>query len=338
MPAVLFPGDAVTLAVEMEPPEPTPGEVLIRLTKSGVCGTDVHYWRETPQQRGHRRDVVPGHEAVGVVDCVGPGVVAFGPGDRVVVGMLHIGCGRCRDCASGNYSHCLDKQVLGRTLHGSYGQYVCVPDRAVYRLPDALTDSVAVMTACNLSTAHSAVRKAALSAGGKVAIFGLGGVGLCALMAAATHGVEVTAIDPIAGRRDMAASLGATLVSDPEDFHASLAAGHTRGYDATIECSGHPGAQADSIRALVPGGRSVVVGGGGRFTFRAEELLARELTLVGSSVCPADLFYDVLDFAATHHRELEGLLGPTFGITDAEQALRHSADGGIGKPIFDWPH
>lgn len=333
MKAVLFPGDGEAELVELTTPVPGAGEVLIRLRRSGVCGTDVHYWHETPEERGPRRSVVPGHEVVGVVDAVGAGVEALHAGDRVVVGMLHIGCGRCRYCAAGLYSHCPDKEVVGRTLHGSYGEFVCVPERAVYRLPDLLSDEVAVLVACNLPTAYSALAKTDLRAGDRVAVLGLGAVGLCAVLVAASFGLAVIAVDPVVSRRARATELGAASVSDPAEFHTAAT---DENVDAVIECSGHRQAQADAIAALGPGGRVVVVGMGGQYSFTAGDLASKEAVLMGSAVCPADRYYEVLDFAVAHRSELETLLGPSFTIAEAVNALQHSASAADGKPVFAW--
>jgi len=337
MQAILFPGNAETSLVTLDRPAPAPDGVLVRLTASGVCGTDVHYWHETPQQRGRRRHVVPGHEVVGVIEECGSGVAGLARGDRVVVGMLHIGCGQCRHCAAGRHAHCPDKDILGRTLHGSYGEFVAAPARAVYHLPDALPDEIAVLAACNLSTSFAAVRKTQLRAGQRLVVLGLGGVGLCAVLTAAGAGLEVVSVDPITARRETALRLGAAQAFDPEEFAALLADDRDAARaEATVECSGNRSAQQIAIDALGPGGRAVVVGGGGGFAFPADRLLGREITIQGTSVCPADLFHEVLDLATARQNELTALLGPRFTIEQAAQALQHSAAGREGKPLFGW--
>jgi threonine dehydrogenase-like Zn-dependent dehydrogenase len=105
---------------------------------------------------------------------------------------------------------------------------------------------------------------------------------------------------------------------------------------AALECSGHPSAQAACIEVLAPGGRVVVVGMGGQFSFSAETLIRSNVTLVGHLVCKPYEFYDVLSFAALHVDELRGLVGPRLTIEDVDKALEHAQDGGQGKVVFDW--
>lgn len=335
--AVLFPGDSTTSLVHIDRPTPTDDDVLVRLLASGVCGTDVHYWHESPSARGTRRSIVPGHEAVGVVEAVGPATERTSPGDHVVVGMLHIGCGWCAACAAGNWVHCPQKDVLGRTLHGSYGEFVCVPERAIYKLPQGLQYSVAVLAACNLATAFSAVKKARIRPSERLIVFGLGAVGLSAVLVGAQSALEVLAVDPIAERRAKAVALGATWSLHPDEFTeevehrwGAVAAG------AVLECSGQPTAQHAAIEALAPGGRAILVAMGGRFDFPPERLIAMELTLTGSAVCRPDDFYAVLAFASKHQDALASLLGPTLVIDQAQEGLKHSASGGSGKVVFTW--
>lgn len=335
MKAALFPGDSVAKVVEVERPDPGHGEVLIRLTRSSVCGTDVHYWHQSPEERGPRRNVVPGHEAVGIVEDTGTAVTRVERGDRVVVGMLHIGCGQCRSCAGGDYVYCDRKDILGKTLHGSYGEYVCVPARAVYRLADDLSDTVAVLAACNLATAFSALRKGTLRVGGRLAVFGLGGVGLSAVLVGVSSAVEVVAIDPVAERRTKAMALGASRAFDPDEFNEILKRGDQR-IEIAFESSGHPTGQASALQALAPGGQVLVVGIGGQFSFPPGAITAKELTISGSAVCRPDEFYDVLEYARGKQGELSSMIGPTYTIDQVEDALQHASGRGEGKALFEW--
>lgn len=335
MRAVLFPGDSHVEHADLPIPEPGPDEVVIQLTASGICGTDVHYWHESAASRADRAKVVPGHESVGVVASVGGGVTRLHAGDRVVAGMLHIGCGHCRVCCAGEFGLCADKQVFGRDLGGSYAEFVKAPARAVYRLPDDMPDDVAVLAACNLSTAYSALRRGAVGVGETIAVFGLGAVGLCAVLVAAERGAHVIAVDPIAVRRERAAALGARWVCGPDELDAVVGNEHLE-VTAAIECSGNRAAQQASIDVLAPGGRTVVVGMGGGFSIGSEELIRKKASLIGSLVCRPDEFFEVLEFGAAHVEALQSLVGPRIAIGDVETGLHHADDGGAGKVIFDW--
>lgn len=337
MRAVLFPGHSRTEMVNIVPPTPSGGEILIRLTASGVCGTDVHYWHQSAGERGPRGAIVPGHEAVGVTAAVGEGVHGFAEGDRVVCGMLHIGCGQCRVCARGNFTYCPDKEVLGRTLHGSYGEYICVPAQAVFPLPGQLSDSAAVLAACNLATAYSAFSRTRVLPRERMAVFGLGGVGLSAVIVGGHFATDVIAIDPVAQRRDKALSLGAWRAYHPDEYAQLLREGMSDVIvSGALECSGHPKAQIAAIDALEPGGGAVLVGMGGRLDFAPELLIAKGATLTGSSVCRRDEFFSVLDVAETHQMSIESLFGPRLSIDEVDDALEHTASHSPGKVLFEW--
>lgn len=336
MKSVLFPGDSQTRTIETTTPTPGPGQVLIRLTASGVCGTDVHYWHESPDQRGERAAMTPGHEAVGHIAGLGEGVTGFREDDRVVVGLLHVGCGTCAACYEGEDALCPDKEVFGRTLHGSYAEYVVAPTRAVFHLPDDVSDGAAVVVACNLATGYAACERAGLRRGERVLVFGLGGVGLCAVLAAsAAFGAEVLAIDPVEARRDHALTLGATEALSPEQLATRKDSDAGTG-SVALECSGNPSAQRDALATLRPGGRLVVVGMGGMYEFVAEEVIGRKLTAMGSLVSRPQDFLSALKFARDHVSELESMVGPKLGIDHVDEAIDHMDQHAGGKVVFEW--
>ncbi|MDO8389705.1 MAG: alcohol dehydrogenase catalytic domain-containing protein [Actinomycetota bacterium] len=339
MKGVLFPGDSRAVLTDLPKPEVAEGDVEIRLTASGICGTDLHYWRESPSARGGRAGVVPGHEVVGHVVSSASTTGHVRVGDRVVASTLHVGCGQCSYCHRGATTYCRLKRILGRDLNGSYGELVVVPERAVTVIPSGVSDREAVLLACNLSTAYSALQKANAANGKLLAVLGLGPVGLSAVVLARYLGWKVVAVDPQPSRRELAQSLGAdwTLAPGaPEYIQEIRELDPNGGVPAVLECSGASQAQADGLRMLAPGGTEVLVGSGPGFQLDSDYMLAPELTITASGCCKTYEFDDALALLNRRAIAVEGILGPTFRIEDVGLALEHAANGNDGKVLFDW--
>src|SRR4051812_25176449 len=181
---------------------------------SAVCGSDLHIYRQAADQVGDRSNRVAGHEAVGIVEEVSPGVEGLPPGSRVVV-YQHYGCGRCRYCRIGEPMFCSDRRTLGNHIDGTDAEFVTAPAPICLPLPVSLSDEVGALVACNFGTAMSGVRKLQLDGSDVVVVFGLGPVGCCAVLAATSDGANVVAVDPVKARRDLAEDLGAGWTIDP---------------------------------------------------------------------------------------------------------------------------
>ena len=207
-------GDRRAELMTLPQPEPRRGWVVLRSRMSAVCGSDLHIYRQSADRVGDRSNRVAGHEAVGVVEEVGPGVEDLAPGTRVVV-FQHYGCGRCNYCRTGEPMFCPDRRTLGNHVEGADAEFVAAPASICLPLPDSLSDEVAALLACNFGTAFSGIRKLKLDGGDVVVVFGLGPVGCCAVVVAASDGAEVVAVDPVKSRRDLAERLGAARTVDP---------------------------------------------------------------------------------------------------------------------------
>lgn len=338
MKALLIPGDHVVRLEELPDPVPGPGEVRIRMHRSGICGTDLHFLRETIADRGERGRTVPGHESAGVVESVGPGVTARRVGERVI-GYHHIGCGSCHHCRADVPTQCASKTVTGRTRHGSNAEFEVLPAWAVFPLDDAFSFDAGVLLACNVSTAFSALRKGDVRATTTVAVFGQGVVGQSAVMLARAMGARVAAVDPSGPRRETARALGAELTLDPttDDVVGALARwGGGRGVQVALECSGNGQAVRAALDALGPHGVLVFVGGGSQFAASSNDLLGREATLVGSSVYrPSE--YDLLTrFVRERGLDLDALVEEVFPPERAAEAYARAGEMTARKLLFDW--
>src|SRR5271170_2034904 len=207
------------LDVTTDMPRPTPGrgEVLIRIAACGICGSDVHGYDGSSGRR--IPPLVMGHEASGTVAEVGDGVRQFGAGDRVTFDST-VYCGECEYCRAGDVNLCDSRQVVGVSCgdyrrHGAFAEYVVVPERIVYRLPDELGFAEAAMLEA-VSVGLHAVRVAELNGGETALVIGAGMIGLLTLQAARAAGcsrVFIADLDPT--RLELAREMGAdeTVVS-----------------------------------------------------------------------------------------------------------------------------
>jgi alcohol dehydrogenase len=249
---------------EVPKPIPGPGEALIRVTLTTICGTDVHILRgEYPVKPG----LTVGHEPVGVVDSVGVGVTGYEPGDRVVVGAI-TPCGQCRACLSGSGSQCshgadgyeaLGGWRFGNTINGCQAEYVLVPNAQanLAKIPDTLADEDVLLCPDIMSTGFSAAERAAVRIGDSVAIFAQGPIGLCATAGAKLSGASlILVVDKIPARLEMAKRMGADVVLDSsqQDAVAEIRRLTGGGADLTIEALGLQATFENALRSVRPGG------------------------------------------------------------------------------------
>lgn len=242
------------IGVHDDLPDPevvAPTDVVVRVRTSGICGSDLHPYRGVePAAAG----VVPGHEAVGEVVDVGADVGLHTIGDRVLVPFT-TSCGACEPCVQGRSSRCElgqlfgwgDPDVPGNRLHGAQAQFVRVPlaDGTAVTVPEGMSDDTAVLLTDNLPTAWSMARRAGVVDGSRVAVIGLGALGLSAVAAARAQGaVRVVAIDRQPDRATRAEALGAQAWDGREEGFA----------DVVLEAAGPPDAQALAARLARVGG------------------------------------------------------------------------------------
>jgi alcohol dehydrogenase len=254
-----------------ERPMPTlcePGDAIVRLTRTTICGTDLHILKgDVPTcQPG----TTLGHEGVGVVDSAGAAVSGFGPGDRVLIACI-TSCGRCDYCRKGMYSHCLDGGwILGNKIDGTQAEYVRIPhaDFSLHHIPPGADEEALAMLSDILPTGYECgVLNGKVQPGSSVAIVGSGPIGLAALMTAQFYApATLVVIDPDAGRLELARRFGATHVLPPGPDTASrvLALTDGRGADTVIEAVGVPASFELCEELVAPGGVIANIGVHGR--------------------------------------------------------------------------
>jgi len=264
MRAAVFLGTEQIKLREVPRPEPRPGEALIRITLTTICGTDVHILKsEYPVRPG----LVVGHEPVGRIEALGAGVTGYAIGDRVVVGAI-TPCGQCRGCLSGSSSQCshggdgyeaLGGWRLGNTIDGCQADYVIVPDaRAnLAKIPDELEDEDVVLCPDIMSTGFSAAERGHVKIGDSVVVFALGPIGLCAAAGAKLSGASlVIGVDRVPRRLELAKRMGVDVVLDytSQDVVAEIKRLTGGGADVTIEALGKQATFENALRTLRPGG------------------------------------------------------------------------------------
>jgi L-iditol 2-dehydrogenase len=272
---------------EVPAPEAGPGELLIRVTACGICGSDVHGYDGSSGRR--IPPIVMGHEAAGVVASVGENVEGFAAGDRVTFDST-VYCGECANCRRGDVNLCDRRQVLGVSCgeyrrSGAFADFVTVPARICYMLPDNLVFEDAAMLEAVAVAVH-AVSLAPIPLGGSALVIGAGTIGLLvqqALRAAGCKNVFVTDVD--ASRLGLSESLGATRTllsaSDLPKRVADLTDG--MGVDVVVEAVGATQTIALAIDSVKKGGTVVLVGNiSPEVNIHLQKVVSRQIRLQGS--------------------------------------------------------
>ena len=248
---------------EVPRPRAGVGEAVIRITLTTICGTDLHILRgEYPVRPG----LVIGHEPVGVIEELGPGVTGYQLGDRVLVGAI-TPCGQCHACLSGQLAQCghgdgfeaIGGWRFGNTINGAQAEYLLVPSAQanLAKIPDELTDEQVVLLADIASTGFSGAESGHVRLGDSVIVFAQGPIGLCAAAGAKLMGASrIIAVESDPARVAMARKMGADVVLDPKeaDVISEVKRLTGGGADVAIEALGIQETFENSLRSLRPGG------------------------------------------------------------------------------------
>jgi len=259
MKALVFDAPGQITVKEAPIPRPGYGEAVIQVTLTTICGTDLHILRgEYPVKRG----LIIGHEPVGSIHEIGPGVTGYAVGDRVLVGAI-TPCGQCGYCLDGHASQCggpIGGWRFGNTINGAQAEYLLVPHAQanLAKIPDELSDKQVVLLPDIASTGFSAAESGGVKLGDSVAIFAQGPIGLCATVGARLGGAaKIITVEGDAFRRKISKQMGATLVLDAHDPNivASIKeATNGQGVDVAIEALGLQTTFENALRSLKPGG------------------------------------------------------------------------------------
>lgn len=240
-------------------PKPGPGEALIRISRVGICGTDLHIFHG--HYAAEQLPMVPGHEFTGTIAALGPDVTGLTPGGKVVVDM-NIGCTRCFWCRRNEILNCPEMRQMGITMDGAFAEHMVVPARLVIPAPDRVSDAVLALTE-PLACVVRAARKARVSFGQSALVIGAGPIGNLHVQLLRTIGAAPIIVTDIAADRvALALDCGADIgVSDPATLRQTvLEATQGRGADLVIESVGQADLYRTGLRLMRKGGHLAAFG------------------------------------------------------------------------------
>jgi propanol-preferring alcohol dehydrogenase len=260
-------------------------DVLVRVKAAGICHSDAHY--RSGRSRVHPLPLTLGHEVAGVVERVGADVANIKVGDRVCLHYL-VTCGHCTYCEQGSEQFCKTGEMIGKHRDGGYAEFILVPARSVFRLPDEIPFEQGAIMMCSSATSLHALNKARLKLGESVAIFGIGGLGVSAFqLAKALGAAQIFAVDIKPAKLDWAERLGAIPINaaqtEPLGEIIRLTGG--RGVDVALELIGLPLTMNQAVRSLAIKGRAALAGITGQ-TFEIApyaDVLNKEAEIIGVS-------------------------------------------------------
>jgi threonine dehydrogenase-like Zn-dependent dehydrogenase len=331
MKAVVFKGKGRIAVEDVARPHAGPGQAVIRITATTICGTDVHIIRgEYPVAPG----LVLGHEPVGVIDELGAGLEGlYSVGQRVIVGAI-TPCGQCFYCLNGSHSQCggaLGGWRFGNTINGAWAEYLLVPDaRAnLAPIPTGLTDEDVMLCPDIFSTGLAGAESGQIRVGDSVAVFAQGPIGLCATVGARLKGASlIIGIDTMGDRLEVARRFGANVTlniqdGDPLPEIKRLTEG--RGVDVAIEALGQQATFEAALRAVRPGGTLSSLGVySGKIAAPYDAFYAGlgDQKIV-TTLCPGgkERMRRLMAMIENRRVDLTPLLTHTFALDDIEDAL-----------------
>lgn len=318
---------------EVETPTPSRHDALVRVEAAGICHSDAHYQDGTSPAGPF--PLTPGHEVAGVVEKTGAAVDEVRPGDRVAIHYL-VTCGTCGYCLSGREQFCQAGQMIGKHRNGGYAEMLVVPARNLVPVPDGVDLAHAAVSMCSTATSFHAIRRAGLTPGDTVAVFGAGGLGLSAIQLALLCGASnVVAIDLSPERLSRAAEFGARTV----DANAADPVGTARelepaGFDVTIDLVGIPETVLQATKIAAFGGRVAVVGISNQ---PAEidtyaDVIGRELVLLGVSDHTKAELVTIIDWLSHDRLDLAGVVTESVPLSASaiEPVLQRRRESGAG--------
>lgn len=325
MKALVYHGDHnISLEEKEIPIIQNPTDVIVKMMKTTICGTDLGIYKGKNPEIADGR--ILGHEGVGIIEEVGEGVRQFKKGDKVIVSCI-TSCGSCEYCKKQLYSHCKDGGwILGYMIDGTQAEYVRVPhaDNSLFKIPDTITDEIAVLLSDILPTGHEiGVQYGNVKPGDTIAIVGAGPVGMAVLLTAQFYSPStIIMIDMDENRLALAKELGAThtinsAVENPIDAVYKIS---EEGVDVSIEAVGIPQTWDVCQKIVRPGGHIANVGvHGTKVDFEIQQLWIKNLTittgLVNTNTTPM-----LIRAVASNKFDLTKLITHRFDLSEIEKA------------------
>lgn len=296
-----------------------PRDVLLRVKAAGICHSDAHY--RAGRSRVDPLPLTLGHEVAGIVEAAGTDVKQFKKGDRVCVHYLAT-CGQCLYCERDNEQFCVSGAMMGKHRDGGHAEFVVMPARSVFKLPEEITFEHGAVMMCSSATSLHALEKTRLKPGESIAIFGIGGLGVSAIQLAKALGArEVLAVDINAKKLGLAQQLGAVPIDAGRTDAVAEIRRRTndRGVDVSLELIGLPLTMRQAVQSLGIHGRAGLVGITER-TFEVapyDEILNKEAEIIGVSDHLASEIPALIEFARQGKLNLQHAVTRTVPLDEA---------------------
>jgi threonine 3-dehydrogenase len=324
---------------EVSVPEIGPNDLLVKINKTAICGTDLHIyeWDHWAQQTIPVPMVV-GHEFVGAIARVGSAVTGYKEGERIS-GEGHITCGHCRNCRAGRRHLCRNTSGIGVNRQGCFAEYLCLPASNAFRVPSAIPDDIASIFDPFGNATHTAISFDLV--GEDVLITGAGPIGVLAVAIAKHVGARYIVITDVNDYRlDLARKMGATRVVNPKketlrDVMHEL--GMTEGFDVGMEMSGNPHAFKSLLDVMNNGGRVAILGiFSDEVSIDWRQVIFKGLVLKG--IYGREMFETWYKMSSMLQSGLDisGVITHRFPINEFEKGFSIMEKGLCGKVVLDW--
>ncbi|WP_436348638.1 zinc-dependent alcohol dehydrogenase [Natronorubrum sp. FCH18a] len=325
--------------VDLERPEPAPGEALIEVDYAGLCGSDAGIYKFKSAFERMSLPTTIGHEYTGRVVDVDDGVTEFDVGDRVVERPIR-GCGSCYQCRLGEENVCQDAVITGVDHDGAYAGYISVPETALQHVPSGVDPKHAALVEPTSIGARAVIQNSRVGAGSRVMVAGPGPIGLLTAQIADAQGGDVV----VAGvgsdtnyRLPLAEELGFGPLNveehDLEAARAELTDG--AGYDVVFDTTGHPSGLTMAVDEVRKGGQIVMVGQTGETTMEYSPLVRAEIDLQCSYASTWEDFERSMRLIESGDVDLETFLDDRYSLLEADEAFESFLAGDTCKPVFD---
>lgn len=337
MRGVVFRGDCELELQQFPDPTPGPGEVVLEIKASGMCGSDLHLYRSPAMAL---EPVIAGHEPCGVVVAVAPGVTNPHAriGARMMVHHYHA-CGGCEHCRSGWPQICETEHitVYGNDAHGGHAPYMRVPADTLVPLDERLSFAAGAAISCGTGTAWGAIERMGLTGRDTLAVFGQGPVGLSATLIAKAQGARVIAVDIDDNRLKTAQSFGADILLNPKAQPIPEAIREvTRGKGATmaLETAGSVSSSQDALKSIATWGTLCLVGIGGELSFSLAKFLSKQLRILTSRTMSLHGQKACADFVIERGINVDALFTDSWSLEQAHEAYKKFNHQSGGKGVF----
>jgi L-iditol 2-dehydrogenase len=307
-------------------PEPKSGEVRVKITNIGICGSDVHYYTQGRiGEQVVKFPFVVGHECSGIVEKVGKGVTRFSGGERVAI-EPGVSCGRCQSCLQGKPNTCPRVRFLGTPpIEGAFCEYLCMPAENLFPIPEEMTLPEAAMIE-PLSVAIHSINLSNLKLGARVAVFGCGPIGLLVIQVAKARGADqIFASEPILARRQMAQKLGAETFNPQECNPVEYIFDKTRGegVEVAFEAAGEESTIQEAVLSTKISGEVVIIGIPERDLVSFNLFIARQRELVLKNVRRSNQCVEkAINLTRSGKVALSPLITHKFSLSEIEEGFK----------------